>query len=95
MAKLDCCDTLLVPSLSEGAPTVILEAAARGLSILASDVGTISTWINKSNLLPPGNVESLTDALLLGKAGEIDDISLYTWEVAASKTLELLSTFKE
>jgi len=95
MAKLDCCDTLLVPSLSEGAPTVILEAAARGLSILASDVGTISTWINKSNLLPPGNVESLTDAMLLGKAGEIDDISLYTWEVVASKTFELLSTFKE
>ncbi|MCE3260604.1 MAG: glycosyltransferase family 4 protein, partial [Bacteroidetes bacterium] len=32
-------DVLIVPSISEGLPTVILEAMARGLTVIATDVG--------------------------------------------------------
>ena len=42
MATLDECDVLLLPSLSEGMPTVVLEAMARGLQIIGSDVGAMN-----------------------------------------------------
>ncbi|MGB0418765.1 MAG: glycosyltransferase family 4 protein, partial [Opitutales bacterium] len=38
-AELDQGDVLVCPSYSEGMPTVILEAMARGLAIVATDVG--------------------------------------------------------
>ena len=50
MATLDECDVLLLPSLSEGMPTVILEAMARGLKVIAADVGANSTLISKNRL---------------------------------------------
>ena len=39
---LDGAHVLIVPSLSEGMPTVILEAMSRGLAIIASDVGAVN-----------------------------------------------------
>ena len=42
MVTLDECDVLLLPSLSEGMPTVVLEAMARGLKIIGTDVGAMS-----------------------------------------------------
>lgn len=63
---LDQCDCLLVPSLSEGMPTVILEAMARGLAIVASDVGAVSELVSLQNgyLCKPGDKESLQKAIL-------------------------------
>ena len=46
---IDCCDVLIVPSYSEGMPNVILEAMSRGLIILATNVGAISTMVSSSN----------------------------------------------
>ena len=46
---LDRCDVLLLPSISEGFPTVILEAMSRGLTVLAMNVGAISEIITSSN----------------------------------------------
>ena len=47
-------------SLTEGMPTVILEAVARGLSVIAVDVGAVSDVISES--LCPAN-----DAIALSK----------------------------
>ena len=46
---IDCCDVLIVPSYSEGMPNVILEAMSRGLIILATNVGAISTMVSSTN----------------------------------------------
>jgi glycosyltransferase involved in cell wall biosynthesis len=47
-------------------PTVILEAMASGLAIIASDVGAVSEQVNEANgiLIQPGNNEALEQALL-------------------------------
>ena len=63
MARLDECDVLLLPSLSEGMPTVILEAMARGLAVIATDVGACSELIPITRLLPPGNASALAQAI--------------------------------
>lgn len=58
-------DVLVCPSYSEGMPTVILEAMASGVAILASDVGAVSEQVNESNgiLVQPGNIDELERAM--------------------------------
>jgi len=58
---VDSCDVLLLPSLSEGMPTVVLEAKARGLSVIATDVGAMSEIENA--LIPPGEAERLAKSM--------------------------------
>ena len=60
---MESCDVLLLPSLSEGMPTVILEAAARGVVSVASDVGAVSEIVPPENLLEPGSVKSLKEMI--------------------------------
>lgn len=50
-------DVLVCPSYSEGMPTVILEAMASGLAIIASDVGAIDLLVGTDNgiLIESGN----------------------------------------
>ena len=50
MAIMDSCDVLLLPSLSEGMPTVALEAKARGLQVIGTDVKAMSDL--QEDLLP-------------------------------------------
>ncbi len=56
---------LVMPSRAESFPYIILEAAAAGLPLIASNVGGIPEIIAKSDtqLLPPGDVGALTRAL--------------------------------
>lgn len=60
-------DLLVVPSLSEGTPLVVLEALACGVPVVASNVGGIPEQIthNREGLLvPPGDPDALARALL-------------------------------
>lgn len=63
---LDHADVLLIPSRSEGMPTVILEAMARGLAVIATDVGAVSELVNHKNgcIIPAGQVQDLKSAML-------------------------------
>lgn len=66
---LDASDILVHPSRSEGLPLVVLEGMAKGLAIIATDVGGISEAIGESGLLlpPPGSGEFkdlLADAII-------------------------------
>lgn len=72
---LHACDALLLPSRvlpsgrSEGAPTVVLEAMAHGLPVIASDVGGIAELVDSpctGLLVPPdasGALERAVDSL--------------------------------
>ena len=54
----DSCDVLVCPSYSEGMPNVILEAMARGLAIIATDVGAISEMVDSTNGILMANNKS-------------------------------------
>jgi len=60
-------DVLVVPSLTEGAPLIVLEAMAAGVPVIASAVGGIPDQIRHEKeglLVPAGDPAALGDALL-------------------------------
>ena len=65
-AILDSADVLLLPSRAEGMPTVILESMARGLAVIATDVGAVSELVSHENgcLIQAGQVNDLKMAML-------------------------------
>ena len=64
---LDRDQVLVLPSRTEGQPMAVLEAMARGLCIIASDVGGLSEMIGGGCgvIVPPDDVESIAAALRL------------------------------
>ncbi len=62
---LDQSDVLVCPSHSEGMPNVIIEGMARGLAVLATDVGAVEKLVDDSNgkLIPPLQQDKLEHAL--------------------------------
>ncbi len=60
------CDIFVLPSLSEGKPTVINEAMASGCAIIASDVSGIPEQVNdgvNGYLVQPGDSEKIAEYL--------------------------------
>ena len=58
-------DLLVLPSLSEGVPTVVMEAAACGLPFVATRVGGTAeiAHIGQSRLVEPGRPQELAEAI--------------------------------
>jgi glycosyltransferase involved in cell wall biosynthesis len=66
MTVLDRCNVLICPSHSEGMPNVILEAMARGLFILATDVGATDVLVKdgeNGKLILSGDKNELFNAI--------------------------------
>ena len=96
-------DIFVLPSFSEGAANVVLEASSSGLPVIASRVGEIPNIISdyKSGILiHPGNVKDLVDALKyllenpieakeMGLRGRQIIIKNYTWDAICRK-IELM-----
>lgn len=103
----DRCDVLLNTSISEGMPNVILEAMARGLAILATDVGATSILVSdKYNglLLKDANPDVILEAifkvldldkegLALLKRNSLNRVKDFTWEKIVDRTQEKLRRF--
>ena len=100
-AELDEGDVLVCPSYAEGMPTVILEAMARGLAIIATDVGATRELVDAGNghLIPTLTIEVLQSALLAMSALSDQDldamkvaslrrVSQYTWEQVSQNTVQ-------
>lgn len=62
---MDQCGVLLCPSHSEGMPNVIMEGMARGLAVLATDVGAVPIQVDDKNgwRIAPANVKELAETL--------------------------------
>lgn len=98
---LDSMDVLVCPSHSEGMPNVILEGMARGLAILATDVGAVEFIVDDLNgqIIPPLNQLKLEKALEYFcqlspkeidklKKNSLDKVrNEYLWEVLSKKVL--------
>lgn len=70
------CDVLVCPSLAEGMPTVILEAMACGLAIIATDTGATSLLVNNRNgdLIEVNNNNQLKQSIIKFIKMENDEI---------------------
>jgi glycosyltransferase involved in cell wall biosynthesis len=97
---LDSSDVLLCPSFAEGMPTVVLEAMARGLAVIATDVGATAEWVGADNgvLLPFPAVGALRTAIerfIALPAAELHQLQLAsiakarecTWDLVTAKTI--------
>jgi len=97
---LDRCDVLVCPSYAEGMPTVILEAMARGLAIIATDVGAVTELVGTDNgvLMAEAGVAPLkeamnillkmdSDSLQKMKQSSLNKVANYTWDRVAQLTI--------
>ena len=66
---LDRADLFVMPSRQEGLPRALIEAMARGLPCLGSDVGGIPELLDAEDLVPPGDAAVLAGAI----AAALDD----------------------
>jgi glycosyltransferase involved in cell wall biosynthesis len=94
-------DVLILPSFSEGMPTVILEAMASGLGIIATDVGACRELVSEANgcLIAPGDERALEQAV--ARMSAVPDAALlrmkrrsleqardhFLWDRVARKTI--------
>jgi len=98
---LDHSDVLVCPSYAEGMPTVILEAMARGLAIIATDVGAVSELVDTDNgvLMAEAGVDPLkiamefmlqlnSEQLQKMKQRSLDKVASYTWDRVARMTID-------
>lgn len=99
----DAADVLVCPSHAEGMPTVILEAMARGLAIIATDVGAVRTIVSAANgvLLPVCDSSAIAEAvtriqqisperLLSMKAASLAAAPRFGWRSVARQTVEAI-----
>lgn len=106
-AILDKSDVLVCPSYSEGMPNVIMEGMARGLAVLATDVGAVSVQVGKENgwLLPKADKNLLLksmEEIILESNQDVDKKKnqsirklneKFRWEVIAQQTKEKISNY--
>ena len=84
-------DIFVFPSLWEGYGIVLAEAMAHGLPVVATNVSAIPEIVRNGEngiLVPPGNVEALTEAL----AELLDNAELR--QQLADKSIEIAKSFK-
>lgn len=62
--ELDRADLFVMPSRTEGLPRAMLEAMARGLPCIGSDVGGIPELLHRDDLVPAGDAEALARSIL-------------------------------
>ena len=96
-------DVLILPSRAEGMGMVLLEAMACGKPVIGSRAGGITNVIRDGQngiLVDIDEIHQLSDAIIrllndtklasrLGNHGKMDVASLYSWNNAATKTLEV------
>jgi teichuronic acid biosynthesis glycosyltransferase TuaC len=100
---MNAADVLVLPSMSEGLPVCLMEAAAVGLPMIASDVGGSAEVVSldpANALLDPGDVSALAHALSVGLArpsarrreSMLGKAPLFTLDGSVSRTVELYAT---
>jgi glycosyltransferase involved in cell wall biosynthesis len=93
----------VLPSLSEGFPTAVLEAMYYGVPVIGTDIPVMKQNFSTSALLiPPRNSRALADAMFsllsdpeytleLSKRGKEKVINNFTWEIIVKKYLDVYS----
>ncbi len=74
---LDSADLFVLPSRTEGLPRALIEAMARGLPCIGSDVGGIPELLDKDDLVPAGDAGALAAKIaeVLGDPARMEAMS--------------------
>jgi len=101
MQMYSLCNVLVLPSLAEGVPNVILEAMAQGKPVIATQIPGITDYFQETAyLVKPSDAESLSKAVIdvlsnnylaenLGKKGQALLENNFTWAKVTDSVLEL------
>lgn len=105
---LNHCDLFVFPTLFEGMPTVILEAMAHGIPIVATRVGGIPELVDITNgmLISKGSVMELTNAMKEFikmspqqkhklSEGSLIKVKAFSWEKVTQQHVEVFKKIKE
>jgi glycosyltransferase involved in cell wall biosynthesis len=76
-AELDNADLFVLPSRHEGLPRAMIEAMARALPCIGSNVGGIPELLRAEDIVPPGNVAALASKIIevLQQPGRMQQMS--------------------
>ncbi|MCW3849347.1 glycosyltransferase family 4 protein [Sphingomonas sp. LB-2] len=103
-ARYHASDGFIFASLYEGMPTVILEAMACRLPVIATDIGAVTTMVGKDNgfVVAPGSSEALAQAIRaflalptdaregMGEVSRRRVEARFTWQQVARATLDTI-----
>jgi glycosyltransferase involved in cell wall biosynthesis len=96
-AELDKADLFVLPSYSEGLPRAMIEAMARGLPCIGTEVGGIPELLSADSLVPVGNPEALAQKIhtVAQDPARMTDMSAANWRTARSYRSEVLERRRE
>jgi glycosyltransferase involved in cell wall biosynthesis len=86
---LDEADALILPSFSEGMPNVILEAMARGLMIIATDVGAIKYLVGENGVF----IQQTSTDSIIKSLQQFEDLSNIVLNQLKTASLERINSF--
>jgi len=88
-AELDGADLFVLPSRTEGLPRAMIEAMARGLPCIGSQIGGFPELLPSDDLVPPGDATSLAHAI---RAMVTDPVRM---ERMSARNLECARAYRE
>jgi len=101
---MNAADVFVLPSLSEGNPTVMFEALGVGLPFVGTKVGGVPEIITSEDyglLVEPANPEDLAEKILIALEKEWDRGKIkkyaeqFTWENIAKRTVKVYEEIKQ
>ena len=91
--QLDLCDIFVLPSTTEGLPRIVIEAMARGLPCIATNIGGIPELLHQEDMVAPGDANMLAEKMMSIACDQkrLEDMSRRNWESAKRYRIEELN----